>query len=204
MKYDVTFKCGHTEVVELFGKNADREAKINYYSTKCVCHECYIAERDAEMLKDHDLVEMHYSEYKNSYSSCETQKGSYNAATKTIKVFVPKAVEETAEEITEEVSEDTAEETTEEITIVNTIATVIEHVAQSVDNAYNAKAGDAFRLILTEIHKSETSASDVIAMFAPVANGLHDPHMISKLVFTSKDCELKSRIQAAIKSMMNK
>lgn len=32
--------------------------------------------------------EMHYSEYKNNYSDCETKRGSYNKETKTIIVYV--------------------------------------------------------------------------------------------------------------------
>lgn len=41
MKYDVTFSCGHTETVELFGKSADRERRIEWYKEHGVCTECY-------------------------------------------------------------------------------------------------------------------------------------------------------------------
>lgn len=27
-KYDVTYSCGHTDVVQLYGKNADREREL--------------------------------------------------------------------------------------------------------------------------------------------------------------------------------
>ena len=39
MKYDVVFKCGCTEVVELFGKTAYREKKIEYLKY-CECKAC--------------------------------------------------------------------------------------------------------------------------------------------------------------------
>ena len=32
-KYTITYKCGHTEEVKLFGPYAERESKINYYKT---------------------------------------------------------------------------------------------------------------------------------------------------------------------------
>lgn len=40
-KYNVLFKCGHEEEIELFGKYKDREAKIEYYKENCVCSKCY-------------------------------------------------------------------------------------------------------------------------------------------------------------------
>ena len=38
-KYNVTYKCGHQETVQLFGKYNDRERKIAYYKT-IDCPEC--------------------------------------------------------------------------------------------------------------------------------------------------------------------
>ena len=32
-KYTVTYKCGHTATIQLFGKYDDRERKIAYYKT---------------------------------------------------------------------------------------------------------------------------------------------------------------------------
>lgn len=43
MKYNVTYSCGHTATVELFGKNADRENKLKWMSEKGLCPECYKA-----------------------------------------------------------------------------------------------------------------------------------------------------------------
>lgn len=47
MKYEVTYKCGHTGTVELFGKSADREAKLRWYEQHD-CPECYMAAVKAE------------------------------------------------------------------------------------------------------------------------------------------------------------
>lgn len=40
-KYDVTFSCGHTETVQLFGKTKSREDKIEYWERSGFCSECY-------------------------------------------------------------------------------------------------------------------------------------------------------------------
>lgn len=40
-KYSVTFSCGHEETVELYGKTADRERKIEWMENYAVCSECY-------------------------------------------------------------------------------------------------------------------------------------------------------------------
>ena len=47
-KYEVTFSCGHTGTVELFGKIADREDKLRWYETSAVCPECYKAQQQAK------------------------------------------------------------------------------------------------------------------------------------------------------------
>lgn len=41
MKYDVTYSCGHTATVELFGKTEDRERKLHWMETKGMCPDCY-------------------------------------------------------------------------------------------------------------------------------------------------------------------
>ena len=48
MKYDVTFSCGHTATVELFGPGKERERKISWYETHGECPECYKARKQAE------------------------------------------------------------------------------------------------------------------------------------------------------------
>ena len=34
MKYDVTFSCGHTEEIQIYGKAEERERKIKYFGKK--------------------------------------------------------------------------------------------------------------------------------------------------------------------------
>lgn len=41
MKYDVTYSCGHTATVELFGKTEDRERKLHWMETDGMCPDCY-------------------------------------------------------------------------------------------------------------------------------------------------------------------
>lgn len=44
-KYDITFSCGHTGTIELFGKTSERERKINYFENHGLCAECRKAEK---------------------------------------------------------------------------------------------------------------------------------------------------------------
>ena len=46
-KYEVTFSCGHTGTVSLFGKNTDRENKLKWYEEQGLCPECYKAKKRA-------------------------------------------------------------------------------------------------------------------------------------------------------------
>ena len=55
-KYAITYKCGHNEEVQLYGKYADRESKINYYKT-IDCAECR-AKAAAESAKVKGLAEL--------------------------------------------------------------------------------------------------------------------------------------------------
>lgn len=47
MKYSVTYACGHTKMVQLYGKNSERENKIAWMET-ILCPDCYKAKIDAE------------------------------------------------------------------------------------------------------------------------------------------------------------
>ena len=96
MKYDVKFSCGHTETVELFGKNADRQRKIAWFEESGLCSKCYAEKKAAEMAEGFNAVEMFYGDYKEKFSNCKTKPGSYNRETKTIIVYIPK--EESNEE----------------------------------------------------------------------------------------------------------
>lgn len=40
MKYEVKMSCGHTETIQLFGKCADRERKIEWLERCGLCEEC--------------------------------------------------------------------------------------------------------------------------------------------------------------------
>lgn len=53
-KYDVTYTCGHTETVELFGKTSERERKIEWMEGNCLCPSCY-KEKQQEEAKAFDL-----------------------------------------------------------------------------------------------------------------------------------------------------
>lgn len=46
-KYEITYACGHTETVQLYGKHADRERYIKWASEHKVCSECLKADREA-------------------------------------------------------------------------------------------------------------------------------------------------------------
>lgn len=41
MKDYVTYSCGHTGEVQLFGSNKDRERKIKWYEESALCPDCY-------------------------------------------------------------------------------------------------------------------------------------------------------------------
>ena len=104
-KYYVKHVCGHEVQVDLFGKTADRENKIEWLETT-LCPECYARQQaqEANKGKQIDEIEMLYSEYKNNYAECKTLSGSYDKKNKTIVVLVPTKVTEVTEvtEATEE------------------------------------------------------------------------------------------------------
>lgn len=108
MKYEVRFSCGHTETVDLFGKNTDRQRKIAWFEESGLCSKCYAEQKAAEMAEGFDAVEMFYGEYKEKYSDCKAKTGSYNRETKTIIVYVPK--EDPAEEREAEIIKNHARE----------------------------------------------------------------------------------------------
>lgn len=89
MKYYVTFSCGHSDNVELFGKTADRERKIDYYKNYGVCPECYREQKAIENSIGCEERTMSYREYKTSFADCKAKPGSYDGKAKTIVVYVP-------------------------------------------------------------------------------------------------------------------
>lgn len=50
-KYDVTRACGHQETVALFGKEKDRQWRIENVEAMKLCYDCYQAEREKENAK---------------------------------------------------------------------------------------------------------------------------------------------------------
>ena len=65
MKYDITYSCGHTGTVELYGKTSERESKIRWYETTAVCPECYKKQQQeaaAETTIKYELPELEGSE----------------------------------------------------------------------------------------------------------------------------------------------
>lgn len=64
MKYEVTFSCGHTDTVELYGPTKDREWRINEYESHGLCPDCYQKDRaeklEKEKVKD-DLILASYN-----------------------------------------------------------------------------------------------------------------------------------------------
>jgi uncharacterized protein YkuJ len=87
-KYDVTFNCGCTKTIELFGKSVDRDRKMEYLQT-CECNECQAKKENAGC----KIIEVKYSEYKNNadYTNLKQVPNSYDAKNKTIKLFKPEA-----------------------------------------------------------------------------------------------------------------
>jgi len=47
-KYDVTYSCGHKARIELFGKEKDRQNKIEYFERHGLCKDCFIEKMQAE------------------------------------------------------------------------------------------------------------------------------------------------------------
>jgi len=50
-KYDVTFSCGHTEVIQLFGPMDERERRIEWLEEHGLCSECYEEKKKKEYEK---------------------------------------------------------------------------------------------------------------------------------------------------------
>lgn len=66
-KYTITYKCGHTAEVQLYGTYAERESKINYYKT-IDCPECR-ANAAAQEAKAKGYVELVGSAKQISWAS---------------------------------------------------------------------------------------------------------------------------------------
>ena len=61
-KYQVTYACGHTDTIQLYGKESDREKRLAYLST-IDCPDCYYEKRlQAAKAQTADLPELQGSE----------------------------------------------------------------------------------------------------------------------------------------------
>lgn len=61
MKDYVTYSCGHTGEVQLFGSNKDRERKVKWYEKEALCPECYKKqqeERGKALAAEYNLPEI--------------------------------------------------------------------------------------------------------------------------------------------------
>lgn len=61
MKDYVTYSCGHTGEVQLFGTNKDRERKIKWYEESALCPDCYRKqqeERGKALAAEYNLPEI--------------------------------------------------------------------------------------------------------------------------------------------------
>lgn len=52
MKYTITMSCGHEDCIELFGKEKERDRKIEYFETHGLCKECYRKKKEEEAQKE--------------------------------------------------------------------------------------------------------------------------------------------------------
>lgn len=58
-KYNVTYSCGHSGEVQLFGSHDERERKLAWYRDVAVCPDCYRARQQVEAAKlTEGLVEL--------------------------------------------------------------------------------------------------------------------------------------------------
>lgn len=52
MKYEIMMSCGHEDTVELFGKERERDRKIEYLKIHGLCKECYRKKKEEETKKE--------------------------------------------------------------------------------------------------------------------------------------------------------
>ncbi|XBD75705.1 hypothetical protein ABFY27_07250 [Akkermansia massiliensis] len=83
MKYEITYSCGHEGVKDLIGKQSERDRKIRYYETQCLCPECARKKRDEEnkalgvvlhLTCDHDTEIIEIIAYGDTYAHKEELK----------------------------------------------------------------------------------------------------------------------------------
>lgn len=62
-KYEVNFSCGHTQRIELFGKETERRRKIAFFENEGLCPDCYKKSmRKAEPVVENGCLVLDYAE----------------------------------------------------------------------------------------------------------------------------------------------
>lgn len=156
-KYNVKHTCGCEIEHTLYGKTSYREYKIEQFKSE-KCYNCIQQDKVNEMLNsgNYEVIEVHYSEYKNSDIDYVAVPNTYNKDTKTIKVLAK--IEKTEEKVIEEI----------EKIIVNKV----NNDGKTILNKDDAKklndkiANDAklFNLDLTKLNKLFKNMTDSFKM----------------------------------------
>lgn len=89
-KYTVKFSCGHEEVRELFGKESERERKIDYWEKSGICTDCYRAEQQKQATDvDATVLTMHYGTFCDLSWIQKPATTNYDPETKYIDEVLP-------------------------------------------------------------------------------------------------------------------
>ncbi len=87
-KYEVTFSCGHTETVTLFGEEKSRQRKIKYLEEHGFCSDCEEEERERKKIEDNEKSAAYAKEYAFAFPELQgTPKQVAWAETLRYKVF---------------------------------------------------------------------------------------------------------------------
>lgn len=65
MKYDITYSCGHTGIVELTGKGTEREKRIHFLTEYGLCPDCYKNKKQEEKKAEPFQIEVRLQPFKN-------------------------------------------------------------------------------------------------------------------------------------------
>ncbi len=103
MKVMIKHACGCEKENVISGKIEGREYRIARLEER-KCYDCWTKEQAEKETGKVEIVEMHYSEYKNS--NYKAVPDSYDRKTKTIKVYVPVATEKEEVEVEEAIMEE--------------------------------------------------------------------------------------------------
>lgn len=88
--YSVTFKCGHTERIQISGDWETVKRKMDGYKRHLCCSKCAETTFRKHKEIDHRAVYMSYRAYKEHFSSYDCLPSTYDKDSKRILVFLPK------------------------------------------------------------------------------------------------------------------